>query len=192
LKTNNLKFFWSLVALQILFALVILLNEVMTIYNRGVGGSFPIEHKSSWLKVIIFCSGALLSGLIIWLLDSRGKLDSLLPSPWLVLILAAFPTLLSTIFSHYLSVIGWCCEHPFSFYFGFPFSYLLGIGSFIHSEMQPYEHYDLLKILNTSQPQVHWKLLPYEFLLDFVFWSNIIFVLFGFAIFLRKKYNFIK
>ena len=100
-----------------------------------------------------------------------------------------FSTLASTVFSHYLSIIGWCCEHPLSFYFGFPFSYLLGIGSFIYSEMQPYENYGLLKILASSEPQVHWRFLPYEFFLSFLFWSNIIFVFFGLVLFFRQGNN---
>ncbi len=192
LKISKSRLFWILAITQTLFALVTFLNEVLAIYNRVPGGNYPIEHKSSWLKVAIFCSGAIISCFVIWLLDSKQKRGVLLPSPLLVLPLAIFPTLLSIVFSHYLSIIGWCCEHPLSFYFGFPFSYLLGMGSFIYSEMQPYENYGLLKILITSEPQVHWRFLSYEFFLDFLFWSNIIFVLFGMVIFFRQKDNLIK
>lgn len=161
----------------------------MAIYNRVPGGNYPIEHKSSWLKVIIFCGGAIASCLIVWFVDSKKKRRALLPSPLLVLPIGVFLTLASTVFSHYLAFMGWCCEHPLSFYFGFPFSYLLGIGSFIYSEMQPYENYGILKIIASSEPQVHWGFLPYEFFLNFLFWSNIIFVLFGLVLSFRQGNN---
>jgi hypothetical protein len=189
LKISKSRLFWLFAITQTLFALVIFINEVMAIYNRVPGGNYPIEHKSSWLKVIIFCSGAIASFLMIRLLGSKKNWGLLLPSPFLVLPLGIFSTLASTVFSHYLSIIGWCCEHPLSFYFGFPFSYLLGIGSFIYSEMQPYENYGLLKIIASTEPQVHWRFLPYEFFLSFLFWSNIIFVLLGLVLFFRQGNN---
>jgi len=172
-----------------LFAFVIFLNEIMAIYNRVPGGNYPIEHKSSWLKVIIFCSGAIISCFSLWFLDKRQKRGMLLHSPLLVLSLAFLATMSSTFFSHYLSSIGWCCEHPLSFYFGFPFSYLLGIGRFIYSEMQPYENYNLMKILITSEPRVHWRLLPYEFFLSFLFWTNIVFAFLGLIRFFWQSNN---
>jgi hypothetical protein len=189
LKINRLRLFWISAITQILFALVIFINEVMAIYNQVPGGNYPIEHKSSWLKVIIFCGGAIVTCFVVWLVDSKKKWEVLLPSPLLVLPLGIFSTLASTVFSHYLSAIGWCCEHPLSFYFGFPFSYLLGIGGFIYSEMQPYENYGLLKILVNSQPQVHWNFMPYEFFLSFLFWSNIVFIFFGLVLFFRQGNN---
>ena len=192
LKIDKSKLFWSIAIMQTLFAVVIFLNEVMAIFNQVPGGNYPIEHKASWLKVTIFCSGAIISCFVIWFFDTKKKWSALLPSPLLVFPLAIFSTLSSTLFSHYLSIIGWCCEHPLSFYFGFPFSYLLGIGSFIYSEMQPYENYGLLKILATSEPHVQWKFLPYEFFLGFLFWLNIIFVLSGLVIFFRQKENLAK
>jgi hypothetical protein len=183
LKVDKSTLFWAFAVTQILFALVIFINEVMAIWNRVPGGNIPIEHKSSWIKVIIFCSGAIASCFVVWLVTSRRNGEALLPSPFLILPLGIFATLASTIFSHYLSRIGWCCEHLFSFYFGFPFSYLLGIGSFNYLEMQPFENYGLLKILASSETQIYWSFLPYEFFLSFLFWSNIIFVFFGLILF---------
>jgi hypothetical protein len=123
----------------------------------------------------------------MWLFDVKKKRAAPLPSPVMVLLLAALTTVLSAIFSHYLSIIGWCCEHPLAFYFGFPFSYLLGIGSVLLSEMLPYKDHGLLKILFTSQPQVHWQFLPYQLFLDFLFWSNTILVLVSLVTRFRQK-----
>ena len=189
LKISHSRLFWLFAITQALFALVIFINEVMAIYNRVPGGNYPIEHKSSWLKVIIFCVGAIASCIAVRFLDSKKNGGLLLPSPFLVLPLGMLSTLASTIYSHYLSIIGWCCEQPLSFFFGFPFSYLLGIGSIIYSEMQPYENDGLLKILASSEPQVHWEFLPYEFFLSFLFWTNIILVFFGLVLFFRQGNN---
>lgn len=78
-------------------------------------------------------------------------------------------------------MIGWCCEHPLAFYFGFPFSFLLAIAGYQYDVIAPYQNDDFLKILFTSQPQVGWRFLPYQFFLDLLFWFNIVLILSRFA-----------
>jgi hypothetical protein len=187
LKTIKTKLFWILAITQALFALAIFYNELMSIFNMVPGRNYPIEHRWSWIVVLLFCFGAIASCYLMWLFGIKNKQAALLPSPVMVLVLAALMTISSAVFSHYLSMIGWCCEHPLAFYFGFPFSYLLGIGSFLFSEMLPYKDYGLFKILFTSQPQVHWQFLPYQFFLNFLFWSNIILVLLSSVTQFRQK-----
>lgn len=187
MKITKINPFWILVLTQALFAIVICGNEVVAIYNRVPGGNYPIEHRFSWVVVLLFCFGAGASCYLMWLFDVKKKWTAPLPSPAMDLLLAALTTILSAVFAHYLSIIGWCCEHPLAFYFGFPFSYLLGIGSFLFSEMLPYKDYGLLKILATSHPQVGWQLLSYQFFLDFLFWSNTILVLLSLVTRFRQK-----
>jgi hypothetical protein len=192
LKTIKAKLFWIFVITQALFALVIFSNEVLSIFNRVPGGNYPIEHRLSFVVVLLFCFIAIASCCRMCLFDVENKQAAQLPSPAVVLFLAILTTILSAVFSHYLSPIGWCCESPLTFYFGFPFSYLLGIGSTLFSEMLPYKGYSLLKILSTSQPQVGWRFLPYQFFLDFLFWSNTFLVLLSFVRRLQQKRSLVE
>lgn len=188
IKTGKNNPFMALAVIQVVFACIILTNELLAINNRVPGGNYPIEIKSSWTRVLLFVGGAIISVLVAWVLNSKNQLLLHSPSLKSVLMLAVFPTSLSVL-SNYFAFMGWCCEQPLGYFFGFPFSFLLGVGGFDYSAMQPYENYGILEILYTSQPKVHWKFLQYQFFLDFLFWSNVIFVLLILVTLFMQKEN---
>jgi hypothetical protein len=174
IKIGELNSFLVLAATQAVFACVILANELLAINNRFPGGNYPFEIRYSWTRVLLFFGGAIISLLVVWAIKSKKLSFILLPSLKSVLALAIFPTLFG-LFAVYLAFMGWCCEQPFGFFLGFPFSFVLGVAGFDHSILQ-YANYGLFEILTTSEFILNWKFLPYQFLLNFLFWSNIIFI----------------
>ena len=184
---KDIKPFWLLGITQAFFALGILLNELMSIFNRIPGGNHPLERQSSWIKVLLFGAGAAGSCFVVWFFDAKKDWSAIFPPAGLVFLSALLATCVSTIFSHYLSSIGWCCESPIAFFFGFPFSFLLGSGGFDYAALQPFANYDLLKLLSAAQPQVGWQFQPFEFFLDVLFWSSIAFVLLTLVSFWRRR-----
>ncbi len=187
IKVPKIKPFMALATIQVMFACVILANELLAIYNRRPGGNYPIEIKYSWTRVLLFCGGAIISFVIAWVFNSKKQLIILLPSFKSVLLLALLPTL-SSVLSNYMAFMGWCCEQPFGYFFGFPFSFVHGIVGFDSSVLQ-YANYGLFEILTTSEFTVNWKFFPYQFFLNFLFWSNIVFVLLNLVILFRQKNN---
>jgi hypothetical protein len=133
--------------------------------------------------VLLFSVAAIISLLAAWFFNSKQHLTPPLIS---ILLLASFLTLSGTFVSHYLSVLGWCCESRFTFYFGFPFSFALGIGGFDYS-IQQFGNLSLLKILSTPELVTNWKFLPYHFFLNLLFWSNMVFVFLSSASLLVSK-----
>jgi len=172
LNSIKTKLFWILAITQSLFGLTIFYIQIRAILSATPWENYPFEHVLSSVGVLFFCFGAAASCYLMWLVDVKKKWLVPLPVPAIVLVTGALITILSAVFYHYLTMIGWCCEHPLAFYFGFPFSYLVGIGSHLFSVMLPYKDYGLLQILYTSQLQLRWQFFPFLFFLDFIFWSN--------------------
>src|SRR5689334_3127602 len=108
-KAEKQKYFMVLATLQVIFACIILINELMAVSRQFPMTNFPIEHKYSWEKVWLYCGGANISILVAWFFTAKKHLAIFLPSLKFVLLLAAIPTLSGIVLSHYLSVIGWCC-----------------------------------------------------------------------------------
>ena len=191
LKIEERKYFITFAVVQVVFAFVILVNEFLAVSRKFPMDIFPIEHQSSWEKVLIYCGGAIMSIFVGWLFTSKQQISVFVPSLKFVLVLAAFLTLSSVFASHYLSVLGWCCESRLTFYFGFPFSFVLGIGGYDYSLMPHYTNYAFLEVLNASELQAFWRFLPYQFFLNLLFWSNITFVFVSSISLLtqRKKYS---
>ena len=176
INIRKLKPFLVLVSTQVLFACFVFLNELASIWNRFPGGNFPIEHKFSWIRVLLFCGGAILSALAIWMFTTRKDLSIFLPTLKFVIFFAIFPTLFGVL-SNYPSVTGWCCEVSPTRYYGFPFSYMRG-----NNLVETLSNFDLARIMK-------YNFLPYSFFLNFLFWSNIIFVLLGLFTLFRRKDN---
>src|SRR5215211_1646627 len=93
---------------HIIFACVILTNELLAINNRVPGGSFPIEHKFSWVRVLLFCGVGIISALVILIFTFKKHLGIYLPSLKFLIVLATFATVVSVV-ANYPSVTGWCC-----------------------------------------------------------------------------------
>jgi len=184
---KDIKPYWLLGIIHALFAAGILLNELQSISNRVPGGNYPIEHQASWARVLLFCAAAVASCFVVWFFDHKRSWGAFFPPAGLVFLSGVLAALASTLFLHYLSNIGWCCESPIAFFFGFPFSFLLGSGGFDYAPLQPFKNSGLLKILFTSQPQLGWQFWTYEFFLDVLFWSSIAFVLLSLAAFWRGR-----
>lgn len=190
LKIEKQKYFIAFAVLQVIFACVILINEFLAVSRKFPMDIFPIEHKFSWERILLYCGGAIISIFVGWLFTSKQQLSVFVPSLKFVLVSAVFLTLSGVFASHYLSVLGWCCESRLTFYFGFPFSFVLGIGGYDYSLMPHYTNYAFLEVLNDSELQAFWKFLPYQFFLNLLFWSNIIFIFASFSSLLvqRRKY----
>jgi hypothetical protein len=179
IKFDKPKTFLALAATQTVFACMILINEIMSIFNAVPGGNYPIEHKDSWARVLLFCAVAVIGFLLAWRFNSKKDL-AILPSLNLVFLSAAIPTLASVL-SNYLAFLGWCCEQPLAFFFGLPFSFILDIVGFDYVSLRQYENYSLVQILTASELPANWKFYSYQFLLDFLFWFNLVFVLVSLA-----------
>jgi len=183
------RYFIALASSQVIFACIILLNELMAAvgivfpWSFSLGQfhvyhmTFPFEHQSSWERVLLYCGAALIA---IWFLAAKQSPTIRLPSLQSVLLLAALPTSSGVLLSHYLSPVGWCCEPTFAFHFGFPFSFLLGIIGFEYS-VQQFSNYGLFEVLSNSELRILWRVLPYQLFLNVLFWTNIVFVLLSLA-----------
>jgi hypothetical protein len=171
--------------MQTVFACLILTNEYAAVSRQLPMTSFPAEHQFSQGKVFLFCGVAVANLLAAW----RFKLKQHLTPSLAVVLSFAVPLTTSGVFiSHYLSVLGWCCESPFTFYFGFPFSFMLGIAGFDYS-IQQYGHFNLLQVLSDRGLTIAWKFLPYRFFLNLLFWSNIVFLFLSLASLLVSKFQ---
>ncbi|MCE7858447.1 hypothetical protein FBQ99_14705 [Chloroflexi bacterium CFX2] len=179
IENEKLKPFLVLAILQVVFACAVFLNELMSISNRVPGGNFPIEHKYSWDRVFFFCGGAIVSAMIAWIFRVKKPSKIFLPSLKSVLSLAFFLTMISVL-SGYESVTGWCCEVSPTRYFGFPFSYIMG-----SSPLGIFAHFDLVRILK-------YNFLSYQFFLDLLFWSNIMFIILGLLSLFLQRGKFIQ
>lgn len=168
-------FLMVLVISQALFASLVLLVEVAGQSRWFPMTIFPNDHKDSWAKVILYCSGAFLSVFVVWLFTTKKPSNNTLPSLKLVLLPGAVLTLSSVLVWHYLSVWGWCCESRPVFYFGFPFSFLLGIGD-NYSSLLPYKTLNLFEVLSSPHLTDFWRIYPYQLFLDFLFWTNAVLV----------------
>jgi hypothetical protein len=155
--------FVTLPVLYAFFACFVLGNELLAISNRVPGGNFPIEHKFSWARVFLFCGGAVLSLLVVWIFVVRKHRHVFLPSLKFVVFFALCTTLVGVL-SNYSSVTGWCCEVFPTRYFGFPFSFL-----------RANEIIDLLSKRELTEI-IRNNFLAYPFFLDVLFWSNTVLV----------------
>lgn len=175
IKLGRLTFFKILTYIQVISALIVLMNEVMAINHKVPGGNFPIEHQFSWTRVILFCSSAVICFLATWVFNAKKELIRFLPSFQSTFLIAAFPILAGLGLSHYYSPIGWCCEPYYAFQFGFPFSFLLGLSEFGPSIKQ-FAGYSIFEVLTQSQLITYWEFLFHKFFLNSLFWSSIVFV----------------
>jgi hypothetical protein len=144
-------------------ACAVLVNELMSISNRVPGGSFPIEHKYSWLRVSLFCGVAIIGAFVVWILNAKKPSNIFLPSLLSVLLLGMLLTVMSLL-SGYESVTGWCCDVYPTRYFGLPFSFIMA-----GNPLAIFAKFDLARILK-------YNFLSYQFLLDLLFWSNVMFI----------------
>ena len=152
-------------AIHMISAGLVLINELWAISNRIPGGNFPIEHKFSWARVLLFCGIGIISSLVAWIFTREEHFSVLVPPLNLVLLIAAFATLLSLL-SNYPSVSGWCCEVYPTHYFGFPFSYLNGNSPFPDIQVS-----DLAKVMKNL-----FRYFPYQLFLNLLFWANTSFI----------------
>jgi hypothetical protein len=189
-KLEHDKTFLVLAITQTILASLILINELLATnpHNRVPGGYFPIEHHSSWARVCFFCGAAVIGLLISWIFKSRKSLG-FLPSVKSILLLSVLVSLLSIQLNSYFAEMGWCCEQPLAFFFGFPFSFMLGIAGYNHSALQQYANYGLFQVLGSTELQIAWRFRPFQFFLDFLFWSNLILVLLSLASPFMRRYR---
>jgi len=174
IENEKLKPFLVLSILQVAFACAVFVNELMSINDRVPGGSFPIEHKYSWTRVFLFCGGAIINVVVTWIFMVKKPLNIFFPSLKSVMLLAILLTLMG-VSSGYDSVTGWCCDVFPTRYFGFPFSYIMG-----SSPLGIFANFDLTRILK-------YNFLSYPFFLNFLFWSNIVFLFLSLASLLVQK-----
>lgn len=163
IEIGKQKPFVVLAALHILSACLILGNELLAINNRVPGGNFPIEHRYSWARVMLFCGVAAVSVIVVWISVTRKDINIFLPTLPSVLLIATLVTFLSVLYN-YPAASGWCCEVFPTRYFGFPFSYSSG-DNFV----------DALSI--PSGARIIQYRFPYRLLLDLLFWSSLAFIL---------------
>jgi hypothetical protein len=192
LKIEKQKYFIAFAGLQVIFACVIIINEFFAASRGFPMNIFHIEHGPSWGKVLLYCGCAIMSIFVGWLFTSKQHLSVFVPSVKFVLVAAVFLTLSGVFAPHYLSVLESCCEQSRTiFHFGFPFSFVLGIAGYDYFLMPHYTNYVFLEVLNTSDLLTFWNFLPYQFFLNLLFWSNIIFVFVSSSssfLIQRKKY----
>jgi hypothetical protein len=179
INDEKLKPFLVLTLIYVAFAWTVFLNELLSIKNSVPGGNYPMEHEFSWARVLVFCSGAIISAVLILIFAVKKHLGMFLPSFRFILLFAVPPVLISII-SNYPSVSGWCCEVFPTRYYGFPFSYLRGNDLFTA--------FSQLEFTNI----IRYAFRPYPFFLDFLFWSNIVFVVLSLVSLLVQKGKFIQ
>jgi len=191
IKIEKQNYFITSAMVQLFFACVVVINEFIAGSRQFPMTIFPMEHQASWGKSSLYFGGAITSILVAWIFTSKRRLNIFLPSLKPVLLFAVFSTLTSILTSHYLSVLGWCCESPITFYFGFPFSFLRGVGGPDYSLMSQYANYSFFAVLRASELQISWQFLPYRFFLNALFWSNMIFSTLSsiFWFFPKEKYS---
>jgi hypothetical protein len=174
---NPKDFFLTLVLSQALFACLVLGVEIAGQSRWFPMTLFPNEHKGFWVKVTLYCVGAFLSVLVVWIFSAKKPSRAYMPSLKSVLLPGTVFTLSSVLISHYLSAWGWCCESRSVFYFGFPFSYLLGVGGYEYASLLPFENLSLFEVLGSPGLVEFWRIYPYQLFLDLLFWSNGVLVL---------------
>jgi hypothetical protein len=191
IKIEKQNYFITSAMVQLFFACVVVIKEFIAGSRQFPMTIFPMEHQASWGKSLLYFGAAIISILVAWSFTSKRRLHIFLPSLKPVLLFAAFPTLTSILTTHYLSVLGWCCESPFTFYFGFPFSFLRGVGGPDYSLMSQYSNYSFFAVLRASELQISWQFLPYPIFLNALFWSNMIFSFLSsiFWLFPKEKYS---
>ena len=184
-----MRLFITLALIQLLLAGCTLINEDASRSGNPVTGASPIEHVASWQRVKLFSACAVLSVLASLAFIKIKPLSDSWPSFKVIFLIALLPFVLGLIFSHYYSRLGFCCETPFTFFFGFPFSMLQGIYGYDPS-MQAYAHYGLLDILFRSGLHLSWDFRPIPLLLNITFWLNSSFIVCGLgALLIRKIIN---
>jgi hypothetical protein len=170
-KIQKYKSITFLTLLSVISALIVLWNEWMSIRNRVPGGNYPIEHQSSWARVIIFCGVALISLLALWFFRKR-EVALRLPLVF-VFFLTLLLVLAGLINSHYLSLAGWCCETPCAFHFGYPFSSILAYTACNPTGLQVAQ-LNLFDVLNQPSWVFGWDVRLLPSFLNFLFWFNVI------------------
>jgi hypothetical protein len=172
-----MKLFITLAIIQLLLAGCTLINEDASRSNDPFMGATPIEHFASWQRVKLFSACAVLSVLASLVFIKIKPLSDSMPSFKVILLIALIPLVLGIIFSHYFSRLGFCCETPFTFFFGFPFTVLIGMKD--DPSIMAYAHYGLLDILFRSGLHLSWDFRPIPLLLNTTFWLNSSFILCG-------------
>ncbi len=171
------RVFIVFVILQALFACWVLLVEIAGQLRWFPMTIFPNEHKDSWAKVILYCIDTVLGVHLVWRFMVKKQLSIYFPSLKSVLLLGNVFTLSSLLFSHYASTWGWAGgASKLVFYFGFPFSFLLGVGGHDYPLVIHFENLNLFGVLANPQLTDFWRIYPYQFFLNFLFWSNSVLV----------------
>jgi hypothetical protein len=173
-------------SLQLLVASLVVANETMAISRQFPMTNFPIEHVASGARVSLFYGIALIAILLAWHFARNKRLSALLPSFKVVSTIAIFATLAGLFLFHYLAYLGFCCETPYAYFFGFPFSFLYGISGF-DSSIQKLAHYGLYEILIVPKMSLIWSVRFYPLIMDILFWLNIAFTFYGLVNLFRGK-----
>jgi hypothetical protein len=183
---KKLKPFIILAVLQLLLAGCTFVNENAARSSNPFTGVSPIEHVASWQRVILFSACAVLSMLAALAFLLIKPVSDNFPSHKVVFLVATIPFLLGIIFSHYFDRFGFCCETPFTFFFGFPFSGLIAMKD--DPAMLAYAHYGIFDLLFRSGIHLRWSIQPYPLLLNTLFWLNSSYIVCGLgALFIRPR-----
>ncbi len=171
-----MKLFFTLAIIQLLLAGCTLIYEGTARSSDPFTGPEPIEHVASWQRVILFSACAAISVLVALAFMKIKPLADYFPSFKIIVPIALIPFMLGIVFSHYFDRLGFCCDTPFTFFFGFPFSALTGMKD--DPSIQAYAHYGLFDILFRSDLHLTWGI-RFPVILNAIFWINISSILCG-------------
>jgi hypothetical protein len=179
-----MRLFITLALIQLLLAGCSVINEA----NSVSSGPIPLEHVASCQRIILFSTCAVISVLASLAFFIIKPLSDSLPSFKVIFLISILPLALGIILSHYFSRLGFCCETPYTYFFGFPFSGLIGIVGDNLSQLAyaHYSNYGLLDILFRSGLHLSWSIQPIHLFLNITFWLNSSFIVCGLGAFLIR------
>jgi hypothetical protein len=178
IKIGKLTPFLVIATIQVVVACLIFYNSVMVAIH-GIPSHnvniYLLVRFSSLAGFLLICGGVFISPLAVWFFIVKKHLRIFIPSFKLVILLATLLTLISAVYK-IPGVLGWCCEVSPTHYFGFPFSYLRGDSLF-----------GVLSNFKLALAIKNHGFLPFEFFLNFLSWSNIVFIVLSLVALINQR-----
>lgn len=127
----------------------------------------PLEMRYGSERIIVNLAGNIVAAVLLFGLSRKENRFVTLRRFYLLLAVALMAVLASVAVNSVYNT-GLCCENPLATFWGFPFSWLLGIA-----QDPPFDRFDrwtTLRYLLHFYPAMRWHVILWKWVVDFLFW----------------------
>lgn len=160
-----------------LLCMALLFASILLLVHFARAGTFPYSATSLEIRyvesrlIINFAIQAFGATVILWQLrrsDQGISMRQLKNSFVLAMLL-----LLASCFVNMVYVTSNCCENPLATFWGFPFSWLVGIAK--DAPFDKFDNWTTLRYVTHFGFSINWRVIPWKLTADLLFWWMIAF-----------------